>query len=199
MHHATVSSAVVPLERKTPSRPMKSHPNMARHPRREAAVLNERTSIKQIGFRPCQVKGIWDPGVTPCEYARTPCNHSQSGHRSSSRCHSHSRHCSRSATPSHDRSRDCNSTSWKWPVDPKSRPIQPTPMQSSTQKMLKLKSVIQRVPAYKHFPKPPYKSLSKDPKDFIWYIQGSLDRKAYDAEIQSMAVLHNSQLWPARL
>ena len=66
------------------------------------------------------------------------------------------------------------------------------PTQSPTQKMLKLKSIIQRAPAYQHFPKPPYKSLRKDPKDFIQYIQGSLDRKAYDAEIWSMAVLHNS-------
>ena len=80
----------------------------------------------------------------------------------------------------------------KWPVDPKPRPIQPTPTQSPAQKMLKLKSVIQRAPAYQHFPKPPYKSLRKDPKDFIWYLQCSLDRKAYDAEIRSMAVLHNS-------
>ena len=66
------------------------------------------------------------------------------------------------------------------------------PTQSPTQKTPKLKSVIQRAPAYQHFPKPPYKSLRKDPKDFIRYLQGSLDRKAYDAEIQSMAVLHNS-------
>ena len=48
------------------------------------------------------------------------------------------------------------------------------------------------MPAYQHFPKLPYKSLRKDPKDFIWYLQGSLDRKAYYAEIRSMAVLHNS-------
>ena len=66
------------------------------------------------------------------------------------------------------------------------------PTQSPTQKTLKLKSVIQRVPAYQHFPKPLYKSLRKDLKHFIWYLQGSLDRKAYDAEIRSMAVLHNS-------
>ena len=37
-----------------------------------------------------------------------------------------------------------------------------------------------------------YKSLRKEPKDFIRYLQGSLDRKAYDAEIRSMAILHNS-------
>ena len=47
MHRATVSSAVVPLERKTPSGPVKSRPNMAPRPGREAAVFNERTSIKQ--------------------------------------------------------------------------------------------------------------------------------------------------------
>ena len=52
--------------------------------------------------------------------------------------------------------------------------------------------MIQRAPAYQHFPKLPYKSLRKDPKVFIRYLQGSLDRKAYDAEIQSMAIFHNS-------
>ena len=129
---------------------------------------------------------------TPCKRACTPCNHSQRRHHSSSRCHSHSRCCSHSATPNHDRPRDRDSTSWKWPVDPKPRLIQPTPTQSPAQKMLKLKSIIQRAPAYQHFPKLPYKSLRKDPKVFIRYLQGSLDRKAYDAKIQSMAVFHNS-------
>ena len=129
---------------------------------------------------------------TPCKCAHTPRNCSKSGHRSSSRRSSHSRCHSCSATPNHDRPHDHDSTSRKRPVDPKSRPIQPMPTQSPTQKTLKLKSVIQRVPAYQHFPKPPYKSLRKDPKDFIRYLQGSLDRKAYDAEIQSMGILHNS-------
>ena len=64
MHHATVSSAVVPLERKTPSGPVKSRPNMAPHPGREVAVFKGRTSIKQTGFWPCQVKGVRDPRVT---------------------------------------------------------------------------------------------------------------------------------------
>ena len=77
-------------------------------------------------------------------------------------------------------------------MDPKSRPTQPTPTQSPAQKILKLKSIIQRAPAYQHFPKPPYKSLRKEPKDFIRYLQGSLDRKVYDAKIWSMAILHNS-------
>ena len=129
---------------------------------------------------------------TPCERARTPRNCSQSGHRSSSRHCSHSRRCSRSATPNCDRPRDRYSMSRKRPVDPKPRPTQPIPTQSPAQKMPKLKSVIQRVPTYQHFPKPPYKSLRKEPKDFIQYLQGSLDRKAYDAEIWSMAILHNS-------
>ena len=101
-------------------------------------------------------------------------------------CHSHR------ATPNHDQPHDHDSTSWKRPVDPKPRPIQPTPMQSPAQKMQKLKSIIQRAPAYQHFPKPLYKSLRKDPKVFIQYLQGSLDRKAYDAEIWRMAVFHNS-------
>ena len=64
-------------------------------------------------------------------------------------------------------------------------------MQSPAQKTLKLKSVIQRAPAYQHFPKPPYKSLRKDLKVFIQYLQDSRDRKVYDAKIWSMAVLHN--------
>ena len=77
-------------------------------------------------------------------------------------------------------------------MDPKPRPIQPMPTQSPAQKMPKLKSIIQRAPTYQHFPKLPYKSLRKDPKVFIRYLQGSLERKAYDAKIRSMAVLHNS-------
>ena len=77
-------------------------------------------------------------------------------------------------------------------MDPKPRPIQPMPMQSPAQKMSKLKSVIQRAPAYQHFPKLLYKSLRKDLKVIIQYLQGSLDRKAYNAEIRSMAVFHNS-------
>ena len=77
MHHAAVSNAIVPLERKTPSGPMKSCLNMAPRPGREAAVFNERTSIKQTGFRPCQVKGIQDPGVihpanVPAHHATVP-------------------------------------------------------------------------------------------------------------------------------
>ena len=129
---------------------------------------------------------------TPCECACTPRNCSQSGHCSSSRCHSHSRHHSHSATPNHDQPHDHDSMSRKRTVDPKPRPTQPMPTQSPTQKMPKLKSEIQRAPTYQHFPKPLYKSLRKEPKDFIRYLQGSLDRKAYDAKIRSMAILHNS-------
>ena len=77
-------------------------------------------------------------------------------------------------------------------MNPKPRPTQPTPTQSPAQKTPKLKSVIQRVPTYQHFAKPPYKSLRKEPKDFIWYLQGSLEQKAYNAKIWSMVILHNS-------
>ena len=59
---------------KTPSRPMKSHPNMVPHPGREAAVFNKSlTSIKQTRSQPRQVKGIWDPGVT--HPANVPAHH----------------------------------------------------------------------------------------------------------------------------
>ena len=73
MHHAAVSNAVVPLERETPSGPMKSHPNMAPCPGREATVFNEWRSVKQTGFWPRQVKGIRNPGVT--HPANVPAHH----------------------------------------------------------------------------------------------------------------------------
>ena len=78
MHHAAVSSAVMPLKRKTPSGPVNSHSNMAPHPRREATVFNESlTSLKQTSSWPCQVKGIRDPRVThpvnvPAHHATVP-------------------------------------------------------------------------------------------------------------------------------
>ena len=138
MPHAAVSSAVVPLDRKTPSRPMKSHPNTAPHPGKEAAVFTRsQTSIKQTGSWSHQVKGVWVPGVThPVNVPTHHATDSQSRHHSSSRCCSHSRCHSRSATPNRDQTASLHdSTSWKWPVDPKPRPIQPIPMQSPPQKM----------------------------------------------------------------
>ena len=160
-----------------PKRTCEELPEYGTTPRERGRSLQRKDKHKadQIPALP----GKRRPGsrsYTPCECARTPCNHSQSEHRSCSLCCSHSRHCSRSTTPNRDWPRDHDSTSWKWPVDPKSRPTQPTPKQSPAQKTLKLKSVIQRAPAYQHFPKPPYKSLRKEPKDFIRYLQGSLDR-----------------------
>ena len=188
MHHATVSNAVVPLERKTPSGPMKSHPNMVPCPGREAAVFNKRTSIKQTRFWPCQEKGVQNPRVT--HPANVPAHHATIPRVDT--VHPADTTLTAGTTPNHDRPCDHDFTSWKWPVDPKPRPTQPMPTQSPAQKTPKLKSLIQRVPTYQHFPKPPYKNLRKELKDFIWYLQGSLNRKAYDAEIQSMAVLHNS-------
>ena len=73
MHHAAVSNAIVTLERETPSGPMKSRPNMAPHPRREATVFNEWRSIKQTRVRPRQIKGIRDPRVT--HTANVPTHH----------------------------------------------------------------------------------------------------------------------------
>ena len=46
-----------------------------------------------------------------------------------------------------------------------------------------------RLPA---FSQTTIQKFEERPKDFIQYLQGSLDRKAYDAEIRSMAILHNS-------
>ena len=50
---------------------------MAPHPGREVAVFKGRTSIKQTGFWPRQVKGIRDPRVThsvnmPAHHATVP-------------------------------------------------------------------------------------------------------------------------------
>ena len=146
MHHAAVSNAIVPLERKTPSGPVKSRPNMAPHLGRGHSLQR---MDKHKADRILASPGKRHPGsqsYTPCECAHTPCNHSHSGYHSSSRRHSHSRRSSRSATPNHDRPHDGDSTSQKQPVDPKSRPTQPTLTQSPAQKTPKLKSVIQRAP-----------------------------------------------------
>ena len=192
MHHATVSNTIVPLERKTPSGPVKSHPNMAPQPGREATVFNERTSIKQTGFRPRQVKGIRDPGVT--HPANMPIHHATIPRVDTIHLADAALTAGTAGVAPHLTMTGLmiETTSQKQPVDPKPRPTQPTPTQSPAQKTPKLKSVIEGVPTYQHFPKLPYKSLRKEPKDFIWYLQVSLDRKAYDAKIWRMAVLHNS-------
>ena len=41
--------------------------------------------------------------------------------------------------------------------------------------------------------------MRKELKDFIRYLQGSLDRKAYDTEIQSVVILHNSATMARRV
>ena len=45
---------------------------------------------------------------------------------------------------------------------------------------------------------PPYNCLDKDPKEFIWYLMGNLDRKAYDAEIRCLATFHSQATVLAR-
>ena len=172
-------------------------PKYGTTPQERGRSLQQKSEADRFPASPSRrCPGSWS--YTPCKCARTPCNHPQSRHHSSSRCRSHSRHQSHSrhhscsATPNRDRPCHRDSTSRKWPVDSKPRPIQPMPTQSPAQKTPKLKSIIQRAPAYQHFAKPPYKSLRKDLKDFIWYLQGSLERKVYNTKIRSMAVLQNS-------
>ena len=62
-----------------------------------------------------------------------------------------------------------------------------TPTQSLAKKTPKLKSLVQRVPATKNYQDPPYKTLETDPMEFIRYLIGTLDCRAYDAEIRCLA------------
>ena len=71
------------------------------------------------------------------------------------------------------------------------RLMEATPTQSPAQKTPKLKSLVQRVPTTKYNHDPPYNCLDKDPKEFIRYLMGNLDRKAYDAEIRCLAAFHS--------
>ena len=103
---------------------------------------------------------------------------------------------SRSSTPSrqcsHSRSitlkgaqcRDSTThTSRKRPVARPPRPTEVMPMQFPAQKTLKLKSLVQRASATNNYWDPLYNTLETDPREFIWYLMGNLDRKAYDTEI----------------
>ena len=105
--------------------------------------------------------------------------------------HSHSRHCShsRSYTPSQSCCRD--STSRKQLVAKTPRPTEATPTESPAQKTPKLKSLVQRAPVTKNYHDPPYNCLDKDPKEFIWYLMGNLDWKAYDMEIRCLAAFYS--------
>ena len=71
------------------------------------------------------------------------------------------------------------------------RPTEATPTQSPAQKTPKLKSLVQRAPATKNYCDAPYNCLDKDPKEFIRYLMGNLDRKAYDAEIRCLATFYS--------
>ena len=64
-------------------------------------------------------------------------------------------------------------------------------MQSPAQKTPKLKSLVQRAPATKNYRDLLYHCLNKDPKEFIRYIMGNLDWKAYDAEIRCLAAFYS--------
>ena len=82
-------------------------------------------------------------------------------------------------------------TSRKRPVAKTPRPMEATPMQSPPKKTPKLKSLVQRAPATKNYHDPPYNCLEKDPKEFIQYLMGNLDQKAYDAEIRCLATFYS--------
>ena len=110
------------------------------------------------------------------------------GHRSHSRHHSHSR----SSMPSWSHHRDSTlHTSRKRPVAKTPRLTEATPTQSPAQKTPKLKSLVQRVPATKNYHDPPYNCLNKDLQEFIRYLMGNLDRKAYDTEIRCLAAFYS--------
>ena len=106
---------------------------------------------------------------------------------------------SRSSTPGQSRRRDSTlHTSRKRPVARPPRLTEIMLTQSLAQKTPKLKSIVQRVPATKNCRKPPYKSLETDPKEFIRYIIGTLDRKAYNTEIRCLATFYSQATVIAR-
>ena len=41
---------------------------------------------------------------------------------------------------------------------------------------------------------PPYNCLNKDPKEFIQYLMGNLDQKAYDMEIRCLATFYSQAI-----
>ena len=82
-------------------------------------------------------------------------------------------------------------TSRKQPVAKPPRLTKVTPTQSLAQKTPKLKSLVQRAPTTKNYRDPPYNSLDKDPKEFVRYLMGNLDRKAYDVEIRCLATFYS--------
>ena len=93
--------------------------------------------------------------------------------------------------PGHSRYRDSiPHTSRKRPVAKTPKPTEATPTQLLAQKIPKLKSLVQRAPATKNYHDPHYHCFDKDPKEFIWYIMGNLDRKAYDVEIRCLATFY---------
>ena len=161
-------NATVPPERKTSRDPMRSLQSMAQPRERGCSLHRKSKSDLQYPALP----GRRHPGSR----SFTPFGH-----------HSHSR----SSTPSQSYPRDSTlHTSRKRPVAKTPRLTEATPTQSPAQKTPKLKSLVQRVPATKNYHNPPYNCLDKDPKEFIRYLMGNLDRKAYDTEIRCLAAFY---------
>ena len=120
------------------------------------------------------------PGMAhPCSRSNTP-----------SRQHSHSW----SSTPNHSHCRDSTPhSSRKQLVARPLRPSEVTPTQSQAQKTPKLKSLVQRAPTTKNYWDPPYRALRTHHMEFVQYVMGTLDRKAYDTEIRSLMSIFSSQ------
>ena len=160
--------------------------------------------------------GKWHPGsrsFTPCmghpcsrskmpgQWCPQPRSDTPSRHRSQSKSGMpDTRHpCSRSSTPNPSWHRDSTPhTSRKWPVNHPPRPMEVTPTQSQAQKTPKLKSIVQWAPATQCYRDPPYKALKKDQLQFVQYLMGTLDCKAYDAEIRCLAVFSSQMTILAR-
>ena len=179
-------NVAIPPERKMSRDPVRSLQSMEPHPEKEDTACT--ANPNQISStRPHLVGGVRAPGVShhldtaliadlnliadTTLIAKAPC---PAGHF-------------RDSTPH---------TSRKRPVAKTPRPA--TPMQSPAQKTPKLKSLVQRAPATKNYCDPPYNCLDKDPKEFIWYLMGNLDRKAYDVEIRCLAAFYSQATVLAR-
>ena len=91
------------------------------------------------------------------------------------------------AVPSRSRDKTPH-TSRKCLVNLQPRPAEPIPTHSPAQKIPKLKSVVQKVPTTKCYHDPPYKDLQDSPIDFVNYLMGTIDCKAYDVEIRCLSV-----------
>ena len=172
-----VISATVPPERKASRDPVRSLQSTAPHPEKgeEACTANPN---RFSSSRPRLVEGVRVPRVShhpdTIPIAEAPCPAGL-------------------AAGIPPRTPPGNN---QWPNPP--RPTEVTPTQSSAQKTPKLKSLVQRTLAMKNYCDPLYKSLDTDPREFVRYLMGNLDRKSYDAEIRCLATFYSQATVLAR-